>query len=132
MSGISGIQRVEMPSIENKPERSATSAKEKVTKDETAAIGAASQKEGKAKYDLDLLSDKDKKKLEEELKKTNDSLSSSGKMLKFKFNEEAKTMYVEVIDSESQEVIASLPPEFLIDLSLKMKELIGMFFDERR
>jgi len=131
MSGINGVQRVEMPSLDNKSERNAY-AKERILKEENTTLGMALQKEGKAKYDLDALDDKDKKKLEEELKKTNDSLASSGKMLKFKFNEEAKTMYVEVIDSESQEVIASLPPEFLIDLSLKMKELIGMFFDERR
>ena len=84
-----------------------------------------------SKFRFDNLSEEDKKKLEKELKKVNDSLVSYGKQLRFKYNEEAKQMYVEVVDTETQEVVASLPPEFLIDLSIKMKEMIGIFLDKR-
>ncbi|WP_235775644.1 MULTISPECIES: flagellar protein FlaG [Paenibacillus] len=70
-------------------------------------------------------------KFEEQIKKLNESIASSGKELRFKYNDEAKQLYVEVLDQQTQEVLTSLPPEFLIDLSVKMKELVGMFFDEK-
>ncbi|MNC11561.1 flagellar protein FlaG [compost metagenome] len=70
-------------------------------------------------------------KFEEQIKKLNESIANSGKELRFKYNDEAKQLYVEVLDQQTQEVLTSLPPEFLIDLSVKMKELIGMFFDEK-
>ncbi|MNB88220.1 flagellar protein FlaG [compost metagenome] len=70
-------------------------------------------------------------KFEDQIKKLNESIASSGKELRFKYNDEAKQLYVEVLDQQTQEVLTSLPPEFLIDLSVKMKELIGMFFDEK-
>lgn len=92
---------------------------------------ASVQKDEKSAFDISKLKEEEKKKLEDELKKMNDSLVSAGKMLKFKYNDEAKQTYVEVIDAESQKVVASLPPEFLIDLSIKMKDLIGMFIDKR-
>ncbi len=89
--------------------------------------------EGTAKqqFDLSLLSDKQKEEFAKELEKLNESFQSSGKMLRFKFNDEINQYYVEVLDAKTQEVVASLPPEFLIDLSIKMKELIGLFIDER-
>ncbi len=71
------------------------------------------------------------KKLEEQVRKLNESIASSGKELKFKYNDEAKQLYVEVIDAKTKEVVTSLPPEFLIDLSMKMKEMIGMFLDKK-
>lgn len=67
----------------------------------------------------------------EQVKKLNESIASSGKELKFKYNEEAEQLYVEVLDAKTKEVVTSLPPEFLIDLSIKMKEMIGMFMDEK-
>lgn len=70
-------------------------------------------------------------KLEEQIKKLNESIASSGKELKFRYNQDANQLYVEVLDSKTKEVVSSLPPEFLIDLSLKMKEMIGMFLDEK-
>lgn len=69
--------------------------------------------------------------LEKQAKKLNESLASTGKELKFKYNDEAEELYVEIIDSKTQEVLTSLPPEFLIELSVKMKEMIGMFIDEK-
>ncbi|NMM54309.1 flagellar protein FlaG [Paenibacillus aquistagni] len=73
----------------------------------------------------------EKQKLENELTKWNESLAEYGKELHFKYHEKAEQLYVEVVDRATREVIASLPPEFLIDLSVKMKELIGLFFDEK-
>lgn len=83
------------------------------------------------KFDFKDLSEEAREKLEKELKKVNDSLISYEKQIRFRYDEEAKQTYVEVVDTESQEVVASMPPEFLIDLSIKMKEMIGMFMDKK-
>jgi flagellar protein FlaG len=85
----------------------------------------------KASFDLSRMSEQDKEKLQEMLDKHNEQFSYTGKFLKFKFDEEAFMMYVEVIDSSTQEVIVSLPPEFLIDLSVKMKKILGLYIDEK-
>lgn len=81
--------------------------------------------------DMNSLSEEQKKRFEEELKTANESLLQNGKQLRFKYDDEAKSLYVEVLDSKTQEVVVSLPPEFLIDLSKRMKELIGLFFDKK-
>ena len=69
--------------------------------------------------------------LQKKVEELNESIANSGKEIRFKYNDDAEELYVEVIDKATQEVIASLPPEFLIELSIKMKELIGMFLDEK-
>lgn len=87
---------------------------------------------GKARFDfLSQLNEEEKASFNKELEKLNDSIESSGKVLRFKYNDEINQYYVEVLNAKTQEVVASLPPEFLIDLSIKMKELIGLFIDER-
>ncbi|MFR9710715.1 flagellar protein FlaG [Paenibacillus sp. MB22_1] len=85
-------------------------------------------------HQVDQQQDKSKQELEkmqEQIKKLNESIAASGKELHFKYNEEVNQLYVEVIDSKTKEVLSSLPPEFLIELSKKMKEMIGLFIDER-
>lgn len=52
----------------------------------------------------------------------NESIARLRQRDSFKYHDDAKELYVEVIDKKTKEVIASLPPEFLIDLSVKMKE----------
>lgn len=99
-----------------------------LTAKETALLAKEKQP---SYFDVSRLNEEEKEKLEFELKKLNDSLASAGKILKFKYDEDAETSYVEVIDASTQKVVASLPPEFLIDLSVKMKEIIGMFIDEK-
>lgn len=89
------------------------------------------EKNSKISFDISELNDEEKENLNAELEKHNAEFAYTGKLLKFKFNEEAKSLYVEVIDSATQEVIVSLPPEFLIDLSVRMKELVGMYIDEK-
>ncbi|QJD85227.1 flagellar protein FlaG [Cohnella herbarum] len=131
--GVSGVQKTEMPKYEFGDQRNL--AKDKYAGESTVEAKASTtsfvQKEDLTAFDISNLKEEEKKKLDEELKKMNDTLASSGKMLKFKYDEKAKATYVEVIDAESQKVLVSLPPEFLIDLSVRMKELIGMFLDKR-
>lgn len=83
------------------------------------------------KIDFSQFSEEDRKKLDEELERHNKEFAFTGKYLKFKYNEELKTSIVEVINSKTHEVIVSLPPEFLIDLSIKMKKILGLHIDEK-
>jgi len=129
MSGISGVQRADGLGKDVWNASMQTQAKQREEKQQSSVHQASP--EAKPKIDVTKLTEDDKKQLEERLKKVNDSLASFGKVLKFKYDDEAQIMYVEVIDAESQEVIASLPPEFLIELSIKMKELVGLFLDKR-
>lgn len=87
--------------------------------------------EGKRTFRLDRMTEQDKQKLQEELDRHNAKFAYTGKHLKFKFDEEASMLYVEVIDASTNEVIVSLPPEFLIDLSIKMKKILGLYIDEK-
>jgi len=87
--------------------------------------------EQKQKLDVNRLTDKEKESLFEELQKHNEKFEYTGKFLRFRYNEEAEATYVEVVNASTQEVIVSLPPEFLIDLSVKMKKLVGMFIDKK-
>ncbi|GIQ69972.1 hypothetical protein XYCOK13_27960 [Xylanibacillus composti] len=100
----------------------------------TAKLSGEAKEEGlgKPKFDLSKLNEEQKESFKQELDKLNESIHSSGKVLRFKYNDEINQYYVEVLNAKTQEVVASLPPEFLIDLSIKMKELIGLFIDERR
>jgi Uncharacterized flagellar protein FlaG len=128
------FQRIDFPASENYA-RSA-SAKWSVSEKQAARTPGVKEKSAQTTekppyFDISKLSEEEKEKLEAELKKLNDSIVSYGKLLRFKYNEEAETTYVEVVDTSTNEVVASLPPEFLIDLSIKMKELIGMFIDKK-
>ena len=52
------------------------------------------------------------------------------KKLRFEVNEELDQVVVKVIDPETDKVIKELPPEELQRLHLKIKEMIGLLFDE--
>lgn len=98
-------------------------------------VAAGEQTEGKAAVRQTIqfgrMSEQEKERLQEELDKHNEEFAYTGKVLKFKFDEEAAMMYVEVLDASTNEVIVSLPPEFLIDLSVKMKKILGLYIDEK-
>ncbi len=126
MQAIGGISRTELSAT---PDYRV----QKVNNVETASKQARDNVTEEKKFSLDkeALTAEQKKIFEQELKSANESLMSNGKQLRFKYDEDANSLYVEVLDSKTQEVVVSLPPEFLIDLSKRMKELIGLFLDKK-
>lgn len=84
-------------------------------------------------YTLSKQDDKEasSKKLEQEVDKLNEQLKSQTKALRFKYSEDAGKYYVQVINPATQEVVESIPPEYLLELSVKMKDLIGLFIDKK-
>lgn len=53
------------------------------------------------------------------------------KKLRFEVNRELEEVIVKVIDPATDKVIKELPPEELQRLHLKIREMIGLLFDER-
>lgn len=68
---------------------------------------------------------------EELVNRFNKEMEQWGMHLRFRYNEEAEQTYVEVVDLDTQEVVVSLPPEYLIELSIKLKDMIGLFLDKK-
>jgi len=50
--------------------------------------------------------------------------------LKFDFNEDMSQLVVKVVDGNTDKVIKEVPPEALQRLHVKIKEAIGLLFDE--
>jgi flagellar protein FlaG len=53
------------------------------------------------------------------------------KKLKFVIDQKTKEVIVKVIDPETDKVIKELPPEELQRLHVRIKEMIGLLFDEK-
>jgi len=94
------------------------------------AVSVMGALEEQSEFNLKL-SDKDKEKLVKEIDKLNSTIKESGTKMHFKYIEEADKFVVELVDLNSQEVIESLPPEYMIDLSIKIREMIGLFVDKK-
>lgn len=95
-------------------------------------IKASSQvKEEKQQIEASESKESQKDKVLKEVEKLNEQMKATNKSLRFKYSEDAEKFYVQIIDARSQEVIDSLPPEYMIDLSAKLKELIGLFVDKK-
>src|SRR5690606_31836565 len=127
-----GVDFSSLPRLQQSGKEIGSSVENSNVKSElTNAVPTLAVEKQTSFFDVSKLNEEEKEKLEAELEKLNHSITSSGKLLKFKYDEKAEKSYVEVIDVASQKVVASLPPEFLIDLSIKMKEIIGMFIDKK-
>jgi len=64
--------------------------------------------------------------------KINKALSNTGRELKFLIHKETKEIMVQVLDSETKEVIREIPPQKVLDMVAKLWEMAGILVDERR
>jgi len=51
--------------------------------------------------------------------------------LSFTFHKETEQLVVKVIDPNSNRVIREIPPEELLDLAVRLQEMLGLLFDKR-
>ncbi|NPV91594.1 MAG: flagellar protein FlaG [Firmicutes bacterium] len=51
--------------------------------------------------------------------------------LLFRLDDGTKAMQVQVIDYETDKVIKEIPPQEILDLMARIKEMVGWFLDER-
>lgn len=79
----------------------------------------------------DNIKEVDETNLEQEIEDFNDVLRAAKQNLRFKFHKETELLIVELYDLKTDEVIKTLPPEYMLELSVRMKEMIGLFVDKR-
>jgi flagellar protein FlaG len=53
------------------------------------------------------------------------------KDLQFEIHEESQRMMVKIVNVEQNEVIKELPPEEILDMIGKIKEMVGLLIDEK-
>jgi len=74
------------------------------------------------------------KKIEELARNLNEAVKFASCHLEFQPYEDSGRFQVKVVNSLSGEVIKEIPPDYLLDFSIKMKEMInqvvGLFVDE--
>ena len=61
--------------------------------------------------------------------KMNEFMEHTQRNSKFIFHKDLERYYVEVVDSQSQEVIKEVPPKALLDAYYEMQKLAGKIFD---
>lgn len=73
-----------------------------------------------------------KNDLQREIDSLNKWLQSQGTHIKFTLHEELNEYFVQVVNSETNEVVKEIPPKKILDISAKLQEMIGLLVDEKR
>lgn len=72
-----------------------------------------------------------KEKLERVVESLNRFLEPTMTSLHFKLHEELNEYYVELVDSNTSEVIREIPSKKMLDMYAEMTKLMGVFVDEK-
>ena len=72
-----------------------------------------------------------KKKLQEITDQLNKEMDTLNTTIRFGFDDKTDEMYVSVVDTKDNRVIRQIPSEEAMRLAAKMRELVGMLFDEK-
>lgn len=66
-------------------------------------------------------------KLQNMVQITNKLISLSSYHLQFRIDEESERLQVKLIDNETNEIIREIPPDQMLSLSARIKEILGTF-----
>lgn len=72
-----------------------------------------------------------KKQIKEIVEQLNKEMNILNTTIRFGFDDKIDEMYVTVIDTKNDRVIRQIPSEEAMRLAKKMRELIGILFDEK-
>ena len=72
-----------------------------------------------------------KKQIKEIVEQLNKEMNILNTTIRFGFDDKIDEMYVTVIDTKDDRVIRQIPSEEAMRLAKKMRELIGILFDEK-
>lgn len=73
-----------------------------------------------------------KEKMHQVVNSMNEIFEINNKNLKFVYHDGLKEYFVQLIDSETNEVVKEIPPKKLLDAFYEMQKLVGMIIDEKR
>ncbi|WP_422446914.1 flagellar protein FlaG [Thermoanaerobacterium sp. DL9XJH110] len=85
----------------------------------------------------EIISSTDKKvlsnmELDDAVRKINDTIRIFDRRYHFKIDEDSDKIIVQIINNQTGEIIREVPPEEVLKLAARIKELLGLFVDERR
>lgn len=69
----------------------------------------------------------EREKIKDLVKKTNKLMNLSSYHLQFRIDEDSERVQVKLIDNETNETIREIPPDQMLELSARIKEIIGTF-----
>lgn len=72
-----------------------------------------------------------KEKLQQAVDAVNDFFENNHSELKFLFHEGLEQYYVQLVNSETEEVVREIPSKKLLDVYYEMQKLVGMIVDEK-
>jgi uncharacterized FlaG/YvyC family protein len=72
-----------------------------------------------------------KEELRKTIEKLNHTVDLYNKQIMFELHEDTNVLMARVVNRETNEVITQLPPEELLDVVAKIKELVGALIDKR-
>jgi flagellar protein FlaG len=72
----------------------------------------------------------DKNSIKEISEALNNIVDITSKGLRFKVHDESQRIYVEVVNTKTNEVIKEIPPKELLDLASRIEKMVGLFVDE--
>ena len=65
------------------------------------------------------------------IKTINNNIQSLNQGIRFSYNENIKSLVVNVVNLETGKVIRQIPPKDIINLQKKMSEVMGLIFDNK-
>lgn len=72
-----------------------------------------------------------KEKLQQAVDSVNEFLQMNHSESKFVLHEGLDRYFVQVVDTETEEVVKEIPPKKLLDAFYEMQKLVGMIIDEK-
>lgn len=72
-----------------------------------------------------------RKELVKKVEQLNDAMDLFNRKLSFQVHEETQRIYVQILNSETGEVIKEIPPEKFLDMLENISEAIGIIVDEK-
>lgn len=76
----------------------------------------------------DQMSEKDREKLKEQANKLFEVLDTG---LALKFHEKSGKWYAVIENKITHDVIKEVPPQYMLDLEVKLRDMIGLFLDKK-
>lgn len=69
--------------------------------------------------------------LEDKINDTNNFLEPNFTSIKFQLHEELNRYYVEVVDTDSKEIVREIPAKEFLDMIAKMTDFLGVLIDKK-